>query len=302
MCKRRILLSFLIITFGLMTSCNQTKEIKDQEEAEFKPMMNYKDAHSYGGWFCPDNFGGFPPVDIQELDAVPVVNDRLPTLEESRNGTSLMYFEEGQVPDARPVEMTLPKLARHYSHHNGINEIVIVIQAVVIGKDTVVGFRYPSGGNGSSWYDEVTFLTDEEVAAAGPTPYVYLRAEIDGSIKDIWNAVIQTSYADKMGRRFDKKEFFSSEWTPESKARLEYHTEDERAAGYITNMYGNFYMHIDYDKKDAHFSEKMLVSGKSDEKSGELHIVSGPYPEDVEKQRAIWQKWIDEVKELSEKK
>ena len=35
--------------------------------------------HQYGGWYCPDNLGGFPAVDILDWNDVPVVNGRMAT-------------------------------------------------------------------------------------------------------------------------------------------------------------------------------------------------------------------------------
>ncbi len=34
--------------------------------------------HPYGGWYCPDNLYGFPPVNAAELASVPAVNGRMP--------------------------------------------------------------------------------------------------------------------------------------------------------------------------------------------------------------------------------
>jgi hypothetical protein len=78
------------INLLLLTACTLiTLTSFSQEDSESK----VKDTHRYGGWYCPDNLNGFPAVDIQDWDAVPVINDRLPTREEAQNGTSLMYID-----------------------------------------------------------------------------------------------------------------------------------------------------------------------------------------------------------------
>ena len=44
----------------------------------------------------------------------------------------------------------MPKLARFYNIHSGKRELVIIIQALNISNDSIVGFRYLNGGNGSA--------------------------------------------------------------------------------------------------------------------------------------------------------
>ena len=38
-----------------------------------------KEPHKYGGWYCPDNLNGFPAVDINNWENVPIVNGRMAT-------------------------------------------------------------------------------------------------------------------------------------------------------------------------------------------------------------------------------
>jgi len=307
---------FSALLFGILlhTSCEQ-KVIRDQaiesviEETEEKlestdesneTANKYQEPHAYGGWFCPDNFGGFPPVDIQELSLVPVVKDRLPTQEETRDGRSLIFVDESEYPDAHPLKMDLPQVATIYSPHNELNELIIVIQALVIGSDTIVGYRFPNGGNGSAWYGEVTFLSDKEVKAMGARPHVYEKLEIKASKEAVWNAIIKTSYAKKLGSQFNQREFFNSKWTPDSRAHLEKYADDLRAKGMVADVWGNIYMHIDYDQSGFHHAEKLLISGNEDNMTAELHMVAGPYPKDVFSQKQLWKTWMDEVKVMAE--
>ena len=298
MFKRNIVLYILILNFLSFTACSQDKITEVKKEA---PQKKDRGQHPYGGWYCPDNFGGFPPIDIQDLDDIQVVSDRLPTKEETRNGISLMYIDETEYPNARALDMDLPRLARSYSSHSDINELVIVIQAVAIGQDTVVGFRYPNGGNGSAWMDEVSFLSDDERKEMGSLPYVYLDTKIKGNKEDVWNAITKTLYAEKLGDKFNKKTFFRTEWNKDSRANLNYNTGYNKAAGIAMNMWGNIYMHIDYDNNGFHFAEKVLISEDKENNTAELHVVAGPYPEDYGIQNAVWEKWIEEVEQKMKK-
>ena len=59
--------------------------------------------------------------------------------------------------------MTLPKLASFFCPYTKKNETVIVIQIVQTATDTVVGYRYITGGNGTYDFRAFHFLNDEGV-------------------------------------------------------------------------------------------------------------------------------------------
>ncbi|MFT6166906.1 MAG: hypothetical protein ACJASF_001600 [Vicingaceae bacterium] len=304
MLKEKFILSILLISTVLISSCSEKKVAKFQEESLLQTTQiaesTYSEPHNYGGWYCPDNFKGFPPMDIQELDLIPVVINRLPTKEETQNGSSLMFFDTAKILNAKPLEIKLPRVAKMYSNHSKMDELVIVIQAVTIGNDSVIGFRYPNGGNGTSWLDEVTFLSDIEVNDMGPTPFVYLKSEINSSKEKIWKAICTTEFGKRLGEKFNQKAFFESEWTNESTTRLNFQSIGLTATGIVTTVWGNLYLQIDYDNNGSHFSEKILVLEDVKKNTAELHFVSGPYPEEIENQNVIWKEWLQKVKVQSE--
>lgn len=65
--------------------------------------------------------------------------------------------------------MQLPKLARYINPSLSSidsprkDELVVVVQIVQTPEDTIVGYRFLSGGVGGSVYRDFHFLTDEEV-------------------------------------------------------------------------------------------------------------------------------------------
>lgn len=259
-----------------------------------------RDQHPYGGWYCPDNLNGFPPMDIQDLDQVSVITDRLPTKAETQDGRSLIYIDPILHPDARPLDMDLPRLGRTYSRTGGDDEIVIIIQAVIIGVDTIVGYRYPTGGNGSGWCNEVTWLTDAEVDALGSTPYAYIDVPITASKQDVWDAITMTDYARDLGKAFGKEEVFSNEWKDDRRINLEYDRNGNQARGLIRGMWGAIYMDIEYTRPGYGGVEKMVLLPGPDN-SARLQFVAGPYPADFALQQKRWAAWADEVKALSER-
>lgn len=175
--------AFSVMTSALLAcmSCGQSSEQKAAEQTHemdsiaarkkrIETMLDNYEAFiketghtSNTGWYCPDNIQGFPPVDIKLWNKVPVVNGRLPTYEETEDGTSLIYYDTSRTPDAKPYGITLPKLATLACDCKGNGETIIVIQIVQTAKDTVVGYRFLTGGNGTSHFRDVHFLADNEI-------------------------------------------------------------------------------------------------------------------------------------------
>ena len=98
MIQSKVLL-FLATTSLFIHSCAQEAQTSNQcsetieKEGKTEDENPNDEPHQYSGWYCPDNFG-FKPVDISDLSSVPVVRDRMPSKEETQNGTSLMYLPE----------------------------------------------------------------------------------------------------------------------------------------------------------------------------------------------------------------
>ena len=308
MLSKKLILSALIVNFVLLTSCGQINDSDNKVETTIKAEQiqktKHKIDHQYGGWYCPDNLKGFPAVDIQELDKVPVVNGRLPTEEETRNGTSLMYFDTAKIPNARPLEMIMPKLARYYSTYTKKNELIVVIQAVVADKDTIVGFRYLNGGNGSARFDEVNFISDEEIDKLGSTPFISFKAEINASKEKIWEVIIDLTYVESksVGKMFDENSSIKSDWKENSKVQFVYGPGAIAAIGTVTIRWENLYIQVDYNLDGYHYAEKILISENKDSNSTALHIVSGPYGENFEARKIVWENWLQKIKALSEGK
>ena len=309
--RKKLILSILMINFVLLTSCDQIDEsnndasnstVETSIEEEQPIKSKYKTIHQYGGWSCPDNLRGFPPVNIQEMDKVPVVNGRLPTKEETQNGTSLMYFDTTEIPNARPLDMAMPKLARYYSEYTKKNELVLVIQAVAVEKDTVVGFRYLNGGNGSAWFGEVSFVSEEEINKIGATPFVFVNSEIKAPQKIIWEVITSPTYAKLLGEAFDENAFIESDWTENAKVHFKYAPDSLVSTGIITALWENMYIQVDYNFDGYHYAEKFLILGNENNNSSKLQMVAGPYGEDIEAQKTVWNNWLQKVKEISEGK
>ncbi len=301
MFKQKFMLSLLTVTFGLFTACAQQNKPETQtEEIQEEPTKNAS-VHPYGGWYCPDNLGNFPPVNVAELDRVPVVNGRMPNETEARHGISLMYFDPAEYPTAKPLDITLPKLARYFSPHTQQEELVVVIQAVIVDADTVVGFRYLNGGNGTSWFNEVSFLTNKEVATIGETPFVFLTEKINAPKEKIWSAFTKSSYGQSLAKRFNQEAFFNAPWTNQSKADLHYELVGEKANGYVMTMFGNLYLQIDYNINGQKSVEKLLVMTNEDGTST-VQFVFGPFSANQDQQQVGWEKWLRQVKADSEAK
>lgn len=307
MLKTKLPFPALIICLIMICSCSPNESVEAQSDTPTEKdaettAVNYDEPHPYGGWFCPDNLGGLPPMDIQEYAQLDIVTDRLPTEEETWNGKALIYVDTEKYPNARSLDIDLPRVARIHSGHNDMDELIIVFQAIVVDTDTVVGYRFPNGGNGSAWLGEVTFLSDEEVKAIGPMPMVYMQSDIKASKEEIWTAFTKTQFAKNLGEQFNKQAFFKSEWDEMSQSELQFQTDNSKAYGIAGNFWGNIYMHIDYDYDGFHHTEKMLLMEDAEKGTTSVQLVAGPYPNDFESQSVMWENWMEEVTRLSEGK
>ncbi|MFK7971079.1 MAG: hypothetical protein AB8F95_11965 [Bacteroidia bacterium] len=301
--NNRISISAIISILLIFVSCSGLQNAKELSEAvpeEAQPVETKRvEPHQYGGWYCPDNFG-FVPVDIQKLDEIPAIANRLPTEEELKANMSLIKVDTAKYPDARALEMDLPRVASVYMDYMRRSELAIVIQAIVVQEDTVVGYRFPNGGNGSAWLKDVKFLSEDEVAAKGPQPFFYSNSVVKASTKDIWGAITKTDYFKQLGEKFDQKAFFSSEWNPDARVHLHLDSDGEKAKGSVGMAFGNYYMHIDYYRDGFHYSEKMLIMEDQEDNTTEFFFASGPFPKDFKKQKTSWNNWFEAVEIASE--
>ena len=302
--QNKILITLCILCLTTLMSCSQNNKTVKNDTAEKsieKVNSTKQEPHRYGGYYCPDNLGGFPAVDIKNWKSVPVVNGRMATKEETQNGTSLILVDLEKYPDTKPLDMRMPKLARYYNKNSGKEEIIIVIQALNISNDSVVGFRYLNGGNGSAYLDEVRFLSDMEIENIAASRFVTLKFDINATKNKIWEVLTKTEYSNTLQAIFDKENKLKTDWNIASKVNFKYPNAGNITSEFAGDLYGNQYIQIDYELGNYQYVEKFLVGENQDSKSSELIIVCGPYGDDFKNQKTILTNWAQKVKELSEK-
>jgi hypothetical protein len=297
-------MKYLLLLFISASShaCAQDKtENTAESSVEVVPVkqVQSESIHSYGGWYCPDNLTTFPPVNAADFSKIEVISNRLPSLEEARSGKALMYLDPAKYPSAKALNLALPRLAKYYSANTRQEELVIIIQAVVADQDTVVGFRFLDGGNGSSWLHEVELLSDAEATALAPSSYVFFELNINTSKEKVYEAITKTTYAQELSSTFNKKDLFTNPWSKNTQVDLIYKTMEEEAKGYVMNMYGNIYLQIDYVKKGQQSIEKILILDNEDGKSSKIQAVFGPYLDDFKEQEKAWNDWLKEIEKAS---
>lgn len=296
MMNKTLIGTFLIFLFGCTNAENQPTKEKENDN-------NKKETtHNYGGWYCPDNLNGFPAVDLKDWKNVPVVIGRLPTEAEARNGSSLIYVDTKEHPSAKAMDIELPKLATFYNQYSKKNEVIIVIQALEIGSDSIVGFRYLNGGNGSAHFREVTFISENEVANISNAQFVSFDMNINSSYDKVWEVMTKPKYTSELQPVFDKKNELSKDWKASSNVNYYYAKKNEITGEYADMLFGNWYIQNDYLINDVAYVEKFLLL-KNEEKTNQtiLKVVCGPFNQDFETQQSILKEWAENIKELSEK-
>ncbi len=289
--------SFQLLIAVCLASCT-TYSQDDQAVQDKTEQSTQKEPHRYGGWYCPDNLNGFPAVDIADWDEVPVVNGRMATREETQKGMSLILVDSEKYPDAKALDMPMPQLAAFKNRHTQRDEIIIVIQAINVDNDSVVGFRYLNGGNGSARLNEVRFLNDDEIAMIPSGRFVSHSIKIKATQDEIWQVLTQPEYAEKLQQTFDKNKDLPVTWRINTNVNFVYPDAGEQTASYGDKLYGCFYVQNDYDH--LQYTEKFLLRENEEGNETELIIACGPFADDFNAQQNILGAWAREVKKLSE--
>lgn len=291
-----------VLCLTSFTSCTQNNKTIDNKDVVVSSQKNeniHTDPHSYGGWYCPDNLNGFPPVDITNWKNVPIINGRMATKEETQNGSSLIFVDALKYPNAKVLDITMPKLASFYNEYSKREELIIVIQAINVDNDSIVGFRYLNGGNGSARLKEVRFLSDNEIEMIPASRFVSHAIIIEANQDVIWKVLTKPENAEDLQSIFDKDNKLKTDWRKTSNINYHYPNTGILTSSYAGKLYGNFYVQNDYDY--FQFNEKFLLLENEQTKNTELKIVCGPYVNDFESQKDILINWAEKVKELSEK-
>ncbi|MFZ1704313.1 MAG: hypothetical protein WAT79_08195 [Saprospiraceae bacterium] len=300
--KTNLFLSFLLLCVSSFSSCSQNSSIsydKVVADSSKNEKSIQTEPHRYGGWYCPDNLNGFPPIDIANWKKVPVVNGRMATKAETQNGASLIFVDETKYPNAKPLDIVMPKLASFYNKHSKRDELVIIIQAVNIDNDSIVGFRYLNGGNGSARLNEVSFLSDNKINMFQTSRFVAYDLKVKASPEEIWDILTKSDHAKTLQPTFDIDKKLKADWRETTNVNYAYPNAGKMLAGYGDKVYGNYYIQNDFG--NALYTEKFLLLHDNESKQTELKIVCGPFGNDFDIQKSSVEKWAQKVKELSEK-
>jgi len=295
--KTKIIKVLMILCLTSFTACTQNK-VPKKAELKVQNQLTKSEPHSYGGWYCPDNLNGFPPVDVLNWKNVPVIQGRMATKEETQNGSSLIFVDSEKYPNAKALDIKLPKLANYFNENTRRNELVIVIQAINVSNDSIVGFRYLNGGNGSARLNEVSFLDDNEINNIPNAKFVTHTLQINSSPEVIWKVLTEKEFTKELQPIFDNENKLNNDWREISNVNFQYSNATTLTSQYANKLFGNLYIQNDY--KNGHYNEKFLLIENKETKKTELKIVCGPFEYDFENQKSILLEWAQKVKELSE--
>jgi hypothetical protein len=284
----------------LLACSPNNKTANSQEVEKVKPSIKKVKvpSHRYGGWYCPDNLKGFPPVNLADWRDVPVINGRLATKEETQTEASLILVDTEKYPNAKPLDIKMPRLATFQSPYSKREELIIVIQALNIDNDSVVGFRYLNGGNGSARLDEITLISDEETTNLEEAKFYTQTVSIDASADVVKKILIKPENVIQFQSILEKSLPLKSNWRNTTNVNYHYPHAGKLTATYADDLFGNYYVQNDYSQ--SNFTEKFLVLSKEDSSTTELQIMCGPFIEDYDTQKLLLDNWVKQLKVLSE--
>ena len=284
----------MALSLTSLMACSQNQETEIKKPVKESKQMDKTVQHNFGGWYCPDNLNGFPAVDLKDWKSVAVINDRMPTKEETQKGASLIFVDSTEFPDAYALKTNLPQLAIYQSPYTKREEIIIVIQALVVGKDSILGFRYLNGGNGSARINEVSFIKENEIELPSSAQFVVLDLNINAKAKKIWEFLLKPEHTRSLIPNSSNEA-----WPKTSKVNFYYPGSGKLTNAYANLLFGNYYAQNDYDS--LHYTEKFLLLEDQETGHTELKIVCGPFGDDYDKQKKEIIAWSEKLKTISEK-
>ena len=190
-------------------------------------------------------------------------------------------------------------MASIYNQSSRREEFIIIIQALNIDNDSIVGFRYLNGGNGSARLNEVKLLSENEIAMIPDARFVSHNIKIKATQTEIWHILTKLESLETLQPIFDEENELKINWRKTANVNFHYSNSGNSTASFANILYGCYYVQNDYDY--TKYSEKFLLLEDEDTKETELKIVTGPYGDDYEDQKEVVKNWAQKVKELSEK-
>ncbi|MEQ8909922.1 MAG: hypothetical protein RIC95_12060 [Vicingaceae bacterium] len=293
-----LLLSFSL--FNLM-ACSQNADNEPQNASPItsKEISKSKSiSHNFGGWYCPDNLNGFPPVEPTKWKKVPVISGRMPTLEETKTEASLIYVDPEKYPNAESLEMKLPALALYNDWNSQRREPVIVIQAFRVGRDSIVGFRYLNGGNGSANLMELSFDFKIEEHIPENSQFITKSVFINAKAVKVWEVLTKSDYKLELAKTLGLEKVTTANWREKTNVNFYYEAAGIPTTKFADVLFGNFYIHNNYDS--LNYTEKFMLLENEQTGLTELKIVCGPYLNNFQSQQKTLNQWGKKVKILSE--
>lgn len=293
---------YVLIVLGVLAlwACAKTSKeenlSKDHLTCQKLPTVP-QEPHRYGGWFCPDNLFGFPAVDIANWKNVPVVNGRMPTKEETQNGTSLIFVDQDKYPNSGIIDMTLPRMAKFENSYTNRVDDIIIIQAVQINQDTIVGFRFLNGGNGSARLNEVDLMSDKDISSMSNSKFVRKSMALTTTPDLLWNIMTNAENL-VVFEDIIESNGLMTEWRRKTNINFHYLKAGKATASFGNKLFGNYYVQNDYE--NSNYTEKFFITENKETNTLELKVVLGPFESDFDDQNEIIDKWLKKVKFLSE--
>lgn len=288
---------FVLLSF-LCFNCMHIESDLQEETAVIEAAQKTIVPHPYGGWYCPDNLNGFPPVNYNNWKNVPVITDRLPTKAETQTESSLIYINPGSYPNAKVYPMKLPHLAQVYSASTNRIEDIIIIQALTVKKDTIVGYRFLNGGNGSARLSEVTLLDEQTANSDQKGQFVNLSVTISRRQKDIWQQLEKSPKSKSILDQDSATPVMQVPYSPSERLSFNPDKKAEKTASYGDLLFGCYYIQNNYSS--SAFAEKLLFLEDPKTQTTTLKLVAGPYTKDFNLYETKIKNWLETLKTQTE--
>ena len=177
-------------------------------------------------------------------------------------------------------------------------DLVIIFQAFQVNNDSIVGFRFLNGGNGSAHLRDVSFLNTEQIAQIPKGKFVTLTVNIAAPQDIIFDILTQPNFAPDFQPVLDPQNKLPENWRNNTNVNYATYEHNLPSNRYADQLFGNFYIQNDYFQ--SNYSEKFLLLENELTHTTDLQIVVGPFTSQFESQKNRLMQWAQTVKRISE--
>lgn len=143
-------------------------------------------------------------------------------------------------------------------------------------------------------------METKEIQAERVTSFVSEQVNIEANRSNIWKVLTDSTYAKTLAADLGDGVYKDSDWVRDAKVYNKNLLGVTLSVGKLTAIWPEMYIQMDYKFNGQHFVEKVFLHQREQDGFTTMQFVAGPYGEDFENRKLYWEKYLTQLKVLSE--